>query len=79
MVCNIDAMIDLGSETYRFFLGSNKVMQVALGRQASEEIRSGIFEASKVVYSCYLRWLLNPLWYIRFLLYLHMLCNVSFS
>ncbi|KAH0877419.1 hypothetical protein HID58_064813, partial [Brassica napus] len=28
----------------RFFLGSNKVMQVALGRSASDEIRPGIFK-----------------------------------
>lgn len=35
----------------RFFLGSNKVMQVALGRSASDEIRSGIYKVSKVVYS----------------------------
>ncbi|KAG2320809.1 hypothetical protein Bca4012_056148 [Brassica carinata] len=32
----------------RFFLGSNKVMQVALGRSASDEIRPGIFKASKL-------------------------------
>ncbi|XP_013639215.1 PREDICTED: mRNA turnover protein 4 homolog [Brassica oleracea var. oleracea] len=31
----------------RFFLGSNKVMQVALGRSASDEIRPGIFKVSK--------------------------------
>nr|VDD36789.1 unnamed protein product [Brassica oleracea] len=34
----------------RFFLGSNKVMQVALGRSASDEIRPGIFKASKLVH-----------------------------
>ncbi|XP_022547513.1 mRNA turnover protein 4 homolog isoform X2 [Brassica napus] len=34
----------------RFFLGSNKVMQVALGRSASDEIRPGIFKASKLLH-----------------------------
>ncbi|EOA37073.1 hypothetical protein CARUB_v10010201mg [Capsella rubella] len=33
----------------RFFLGSNKVMQVALGRDASTEIRSGIYNVSKLI------------------------------
>lgn len=32
----------------RFFLGSNKVMQVALGRSASEEIRPGVYKVSRV-------------------------------
>lgn len=32
----------------RFFLGSNKVMQVALGRSASDEIRPGLHKVSKV-------------------------------
>ncbi|KAL0698850.1 hypothetical protein Bca4012_054972 [Brassica carinata] len=36
----------------RFFLGSNKVMQVALGRSASDEMRPGIFKASKVCLYC---------------------------
>ncbi|CAO2831379.1 unnamed protein product [Amaranthus hypochondriacus] len=31
----------------RFFLGSNKVMQVALGRSASDEIKSGLHKISK--------------------------------
>lgn len=31
----------------RFFLGSNKVMQVALGRSASDEIRPGLHKVSK--------------------------------
>jgi len=34
----------------RFFLGSNKVMQVALGRSAADEISSGIHKVSKVVF-----------------------------
>ncbi|CAG7901789.1 unnamed protein product [Brassica rapa] len=34
----------------RFFLGSNKVMQVALGRSASDEICPGIFKASKLLH-----------------------------
>ncbi|KAH0849995.1 hypothetical protein HID58_095898, partial [Brassica napus] len=43
-----------------FFLCSNKVMQVALGRSASDEIRPCIFKASKVVYSAsYLNFLLS--------------------
>ncbi|XP_010460404.1 PREDICTED: mRNA turnover protein 4 homolog [Camelina sativa] len=33
----------------RFFLGSNKVMQVALGRSASDEIRSGLYKVSKLI------------------------------
>lgn len=33
----------------RFFLGSNKVMQVALGRSVSDEIRPGLFNISKVL------------------------------
>lgn len=33
----------------RFFLGSNKVMQVALGRSAADEIRPGLHKVSKVV------------------------------
>ncbi|CAI0389656.1 unnamed protein product [Linum tenue] len=32
----------------RFFLGSNKVMQVALGRSAADELRPGIRKVSKV-------------------------------
>ena len=32
----------------RFFLGSNKVMQVALGRSAADEVRPGIYKVSKV-------------------------------
>ncbi|XP_021751037.1 mRNA turnover protein 4 homolog [Chenopodium quinoa] len=31
----------------RFFLGSNKVMQIALGRSASDEIKSGLHKISK--------------------------------
>lgn len=34
----------------RFFLGSNKVMQVALGRSASDEIKPGLYKVSKVVF-----------------------------
>ncbi|XP_009791062.1 uncharacterized protein LOC107773865 [Nicotiana tabacum] len=33
----------------RFFLGSNKVMQVALGRSVSDEIRPGLHKISKLV------------------------------
>ncbi|GAA0183360.1 hypothetical protein LIER_30783 [Lithospermum erythrorhizon] len=33
----------------RFFLGSNKVMQVALGRSVSDEIRTGLYNISKVL------------------------------
>lgn len=33
--------------TSRFFLGSNKVMQVALGRSVSDEIRPGLYKISK--------------------------------
>ncbi|XP_027367602.1 mRNA turnover protein 4 homolog [Abrus precatorius] len=33
----------------RFFLGSNKVMQVSLGRSASDEIRSGLHKVSKLL------------------------------
>lgn len=36
--------------TSRFFLGSNKVMQVALGRSASDEIKPNLYKVSKVVY-----------------------------
>ncbi|CAM8901392.1 unnamed protein product [Rhodiola kirilowii] len=36
--------------TSRFFLGSNKVMQVALGRSESDEIRSGISNVSKLLH-----------------------------
>lgn len=35
--------------TSRFFLGSNKVMQVALGRSAADEIRPGIYKVSKLL------------------------------
>lgn len=35
--------------TSRFFLGSNKVMQVALGRSAADEIRPGIHKVSKLL------------------------------
>lgn len=34
----------------RFFLGSNKVMQVALGRSVSDEIRPGLHKISKLVH-----------------------------
>ncbi|XP_004485517.1 uncharacterized protein [Cicer arietinum] len=33
----------------RFFLGSNKVMQVALGRSASDEIKPGLYKVSKLL------------------------------
>lgn len=33
----------------RFFLGSNKVMQVALGRSAADEVRPGIRKLSKLL------------------------------
>ncbi|CAG7875510.1 unnamed protein product, partial [Brassica rapa] len=35
---------------FRFFLCSNKVIQVALGRSASDEIRPCIFKASKLLH-----------------------------
>lgn len=35
--------------TSRFFLGSNKVMQVALGRSAADEIMTGIHKVSKIL------------------------------
>ncbi|KVI10984.1 Ribosomal protein L10/acidic P0 [Cynara cardunculus var. scolymus] len=35
--------------TSRFFLGSNKVMQVALGRSASDEIRTGLHKVAKLL------------------------------
>ncbi|TQD96788.1 hypothetical protein C1H46_017520 [Malus baccata] len=34
----------------RFFLGSNKVMQIALGRSESDEIRPGLHKVSKVLH-----------------------------
>ncbi|KAI4318487.1 hypothetical protein MLD38_032185 [Melastoma candidum] len=34
----------------RFFLGSNKVMQIALGRSAADEIRPGIRKVSKLLH-----------------------------
>ncbi|CAN0838700.1 mRNA turnover protein 4 homolog [Linum grandiflorum] len=34
----------------RFFLGSNKVMQVALGRSVADELRPGIRKASKLLH-----------------------------
>ncbi|XP_050272630.1 uncharacterized protein LOC126715855 [Quercus robur] len=34
----------------RFFLGSNKVMQVALGRSAADEIRPNIYKVSKLLH-----------------------------
>ncbi|KAL2537093.1 Ribosomal protein L10 family protein [Forsythia ovata] len=33
----------------RFFLGSNKVMQVALGRSVADEIRPGLHKVSKLL------------------------------
>ncbi|KAF9596504.1 hypothetical protein IFM89_012235 [Coptis chinensis] len=35
--------------TSRFFLGSNKVMQVSLGRSDSDEIRPGLYKVSKLL------------------------------
>jgi len=35
----------------KFFLGSNKVMQVAIGRSASDEIKPNLHKVSKVVLS----------------------------
>ncbi|KAM2375719.1 hypothetical protein ACFXTH_044444 [Malus domestica] len=35
---------------FRFFLGSNKVMQIALGRSESDEIRPGLHQISKVLH-----------------------------
>ncbi|KAL5724376.1 hypothetical protein ACHQM5_007647 [Ranunculus cassubicifolius] len=35
--------------TSRFFLGSNKVMQISLGRSVSDEIRPGIHKVSKLL------------------------------
>ncbi|XP_038683426.1 mRNA turnover protein 4 homolog isoform X2 [Tripterygium wilfordii] len=34
----------------RFFLGSNKVMQIALGRSVSDEVRPGIHKVSKLLH-----------------------------
>ncbi|KAI4318488.1 hypothetical protein MLD38_032186 [Melastoma candidum] len=34
----------------RFFLGSNKVMKIALGRSAADEIRPGIRKVSKLLH-----------------------------
>jgi len=36
----------------KFFLGSNKVMQVAIGRSASDEIKPNLHKVSKVCFSC---------------------------
>ncbi|KAL6184200.1 hypothetical protein ACLB2K_045604 [Fragaria x ananassa] len=36
--------------TSRFFLGSNKVMQIALGRSESDEIKSGLHKVSEVLH-----------------------------
>lgn len=36
----------------KFFLGSNKVMQVAIGRSSSDEIKPNLHKVSKVVLSC---------------------------
>lgn len=35
--------------TSRFFLGSNKVMQVSLGRSAADEIKPGLYKVSKLL------------------------------
>ncbi|GMN59037.1 hypothetical protein TIFTF001_028128 [Ficus carica] len=35
--------------TSRFFLGSNKVMQVSLGRSAADEIKPGLYKISKLL------------------------------
>ena len=43
------ALRDKLRESSRFFLGSNKVLQVALGREASDEVRENISELSKHV------------------------------
>lgn len=50
----------------RFFLGSNKVMQVALGRSASDEIKPRLYKVSKVV-TCYLP---NKLFFVLINFYL---------
>ncbi|XP_050377056.1 uncharacterized protein LOC126794389 [Argentina anserina] len=36
--------------TSRFFLGSNKVMQIALGRSESDEIKTGLHKVSEVLH-----------------------------
>ncbi|PRQ20079.1 putative ribosomal protein L10P [Rosa chinensis] len=36
--------------TSRFFLGSNKVMQIALGRSESDEIKNGLHKVSEVLH-----------------------------
>ncbi|WCJ18243.1 hypothetical protein M5689_000613 [Euphorbia peplus] len=35
--------------TSRFFLGSNKVMQVSLGRSVADEVRPGLYQVSKLL------------------------------
>ena len=60
---------------FRFFLGSNKVMQVALGRSASDEIRPGIFKASKVCVPFFLTVVVLYYLVFYFLLFLHIMNN----
>ena len=54
-------------------------MQVALGRSASDEIRPGIFKASKVCVPFFLTVVVLYYLVFYFLLFLHMLWNVFFS
>jgi len=45
---NIPMISSFAMIFFRFFLGSNKVMQVSLGRSAADEIMPGIHKVSKV-------------------------------
>lgn len=44
----VSELIFLSFYCGRFFLGSNKVMQVSLGRSVADEIRPGLHKVSKV-------------------------------
>lgn len=44
----VSELILLSFYCVRFFLGSNKVMQVSLGRSVADEIRPGLHKVSKV-------------------------------
>merc|ERR1711904_44529 len=43
------ALRDKLRDTSRFFLGSNKVLQVALGREASDEVRENMSQLTKLI------------------------------
>ncbi|QDZ23055.1 mRNA turnover protein [Chloropicon primus] len=43
------ALRDKLRESSRFFLGSNKVLQVALGREAADEVRENMSQLSKLI------------------------------